>query len=137
MGTGAAALAVSNRQVHSVGEGEYSYEKSNRETVEWFIVGLAAQQNYISIYVSATDGDRYLTEKYASTLGKVKVGKSSIGFDTIDDIDLDKLSRLATDARRLMTWTRLAAIADFVSPSLTTAHAARPTAAPQTRFPPP
>lgn len=86
-----------------IGYGEYSYEKSNRETVEWFIVGLAAQKNYISIYVNATDGGRYVTEKYADKLGEVKVGKSSISFDTVDDIDLDHLSRLVTDARRLMT----------------------------------
>ncbi|MFZ0013218.1 MAG: DUF1801 domain-containing protein [Acidimicrobiia bacterium] len=87
----------------STEEGEYTYQKSNGETVEWFIVGLAAQQNYISIYVNATDGNRYLTEKYANKLGKVKVGKSSISFNTIDDVDLEQLSRLITDARRLMT----------------------------------
>jgi hypothetical protein len=86
-----------------IGYGEYTYQKSNGATVEWSIVGLAAQQNYISIYVNATDGDRYLTEKYTTNLGKVKVGKSSISFNTIDDIDLDQLSRLVTDAKRLMT----------------------------------
>lgn len=86
-----------------IGYGEYTYQKSNRETVEWFIVGLAAQQNYISIYVNATDAERYLTEKYAAKLGKVKVGKSSISFNTIDDIDLDELAKLISEARRLMT----------------------------------
>jgi hypothetical protein len=78
-------------------------QKSNSETVEWFIVGLAAQQNYISICVNATDGTLYLTEKYADKLGKVPTGKSSISFDTIDNIDLDQLSGLVTDAKRLIT----------------------------------
>ena len=86
-----------------IGYGEYAYQKSNRETVEWFIIGLAAQKNYISIYVNATDGDQYLTEKYSDKLGKVKTGKSRISFDAMDDLDLDQLSRLITDAKRLMT----------------------------------
>jgi hypothetical protein len=86
-----------------IGYGEYTYQKSNRETVEWFIVGLAAQQDYISTYVNATDGNQYLTEKYSNKLGKVKAGKSSIGFDTVEDVDLVQLSRLVADAKRVMS----------------------------------
>lgn len=86
-----------------IGYGEYRYEKSNKETAQWFIVGLASQQKYISIYVNAADGDAYLTEKYAGRLGKAKVGKSSISFNSIDDLDLDQLSDLVTEAKRLMT----------------------------------
>lgn len=86
-----------------IGYGDYTYRKSNQETVEWFIVGLAVQRNYISVYVNAADGKAYLTEKYAGRLGKVKVGKSSISFGSIDDVDLDQLSELITEARRLMT----------------------------------
>jgi len=86
-----------------IGYGDYSYTKSNRETVEWFIVGLAVQRNYISVYVNATDGRAYLAENYAERLGKVKVGKSSISFTSIDDVDLQQLSELITEAKRLMT----------------------------------
>lgn len=86
-----------------IGYGDYTYTKSNRETVEWFIVGLAVQRNYISVYVNAADGKAYLTERYADRLGKVKVGKSSISFDSIDDVDLGELSELITEAKRLMT----------------------------------
>lgn len=86
-----------------IGYGLYTYENSKRDTVEWFIVGLAAQKNYISIYVNATDGRSYLTEQYAGKLGKVKIGKSSISFNSIDDINLDELSNLIVDAKRLMT----------------------------------
>jgi len=86
-----------------IGYGDYSYETSNRDTAEWFVVGLAVQKNYISIYVNATTDDGYLTEKYADKLGKVKVGKSSISFNSIDDIHLDQLANLISDANRLMT----------------------------------
>ena len=86
-----------------IGYGDYRYTKSNGETVEWFIVGLAVQRNYISVYVNATDGRAYLAEGYAERLGKVKVGKSSISFTSVDDVDLQQLSDLITDAKRLMT----------------------------------
>ena len=58
------------------------------------MVGLAQQKNYISVYVSAVEGDEYLSEKYGPDLGKVKVGKSSISFKTTQDIDMDKLVAL-------------------------------------------
>lgn len=86
-----------------IGYGDYSYRKSDGETVEWFIVGLAAQQNYISIYVSATTDGGYLTERYVDRLGKVRVGKSSISFRSIDDLDLDELADLIAECNRLMT----------------------------------
>ena len=86
-----------------IGYGDYRYTKSNGETVEWFIVGLAVQRNYISVYVNATDGGAYLAERYAERLGKVKVGKSSISFTSIDDVDLQQLSDLITEAKRIMT----------------------------------
>ena len=86
-----------------IGYGDYRYTKSNGETVEWFIVGLAVQRNYISVYVNATDGRAYLAERYAERLGKVKVGKSSISFASIGDVDLQQLSDLITEAKRLMT----------------------------------
>lgn len=86
-----------------IGYGDYRYTKSNGETVEWFIVGLAVQRNYISVYVNATDGRAYLAERYAERLGKVKVGKSSISFTSVDDVDLQQLSELITEAKRLMT----------------------------------
>ena len=82
-----------------IGYGDYRYTKSNGAAVEWFIVGLAVQRNYISVYVNATDGRAYLAER----LGKVKVGKSSISFASIDDVDLQQLSDLITEAKRLMT----------------------------------
>ena len=86
-----------------IGYGDYSYTKSNGATVEWFIVGLAVQRSYISIYVNATDGRAYLAERYAERLGKVKVGKSSISFTSVDDVDLQQLSDLIAEAKRLMT----------------------------------
>ncbi len=86
-----------------IGYGRYSYVRPNGQNVEWFVVGLAQQKNYISVYVSAVEGDEYLAEKYGSEVGKVKVGKSSISFKTVDDIDVDKLVALVARARAVVS----------------------------------
>ena len=84
-----------------IGYGRYSYTRPNGQEVEWFVVGLALQKNYISVYVSAVEGDAYLSEKYGPDLGKVKVGKSSISFKSVADIDMEKFTALIAKAREV------------------------------------
>lgn len=86
-----------------IGYGDYRYRKSDGKTAEWFIVGLAVQKAYLSVYVNAADEDGYLAERYADRLGKVKVGKSSISFTSLDDVDLEVLADLVERARDQMT----------------------------------
>ena len=84
-----------------IGYGDYRVRNSRGKEVEWFLVGLAVQKNYLSIYISAAEDGVYLSKKYAATLGTVKVGASSISFSTVDDIDADALVALVTKARTL------------------------------------
>lgn len=84
-----------------IGYGRMSYPRSGGKDVEWFIVGLAVQKNYLSVYVSAVEGGQYLAERDGPGVGKVKVGKSSISFKRLADIDLDKLATLVTKARQV------------------------------------
>ena len=84
-----------------VGYGTYSYTKTDKSQAEWFVVGLAVQKSHLSIYINVVEDRKYLSEKYGKELGKVKVGKSSIGFKGVADIDLDRLSDLMLLAREL------------------------------------
>lgn len=84
-----------------IGYGHLTF-KGSRGDIEWFVVGLALQKNYISVYVSAVDGKQYLAEKHKGKLGKAKVGKSSISFAKLEDIKLDVLLDLVRHARQLM-----------------------------------
>ncbi len=84
-----------------IGYGDMLYVRSDKKRVEWFLVGLARQKNYYSVYVNAADGRRYLAEAYADRLGKAKVGRSSISFRTLADVDLDVLSELIERAGEL------------------------------------
>lgn len=85
-----------------IGYGDYRYTARDRSEVDWFIVGLAAQKNHLSVYVSAVEDGAYLTRRYADRLGKVKVGSSAISFKRLADVDLDVLLELVARSRELM-----------------------------------
>jgi hypothetical protein len=85
-----------------VGYGLMDYENRSGEQVEWFLIGLAEQKNYISIYVNAVKDGRYLLRDYEQRLGKARVGSASISFDHVDDIDFDALMDLVEEAGQLV-----------------------------------
>lgn len=84
-----------------IGYGAIESPRSDGSTVEWFVVGLAVQKNHLSVYISAVEDGQYLSEKYGHELGKVKVGKSSLGFKRADDIEVGSLVKLVERARDL------------------------------------
>ena len=84
-----------------IGYGNFAYVRSDKKKVEWFLVGLARQKNYFSVYINAVEGKKYLAEIYKSRLGKVKTGKSSISFRNLEDVNLDVLSEMIEHAGRL------------------------------------
>lgn len=90
----------SNQEI--IGYGRLSYSRADGKDVEWFMVGLAVQKNYLSLYVSAVEDGKYLSERYGKDLGKVKVGKSSISFTSTADIDLDAVGTLVARARTVL-----------------------------------
>lgn len=84
-----------------VGYGMMDYENRSGDNVEWFVVGLAAQKNYTSMYVNAAKDGRYLLRDYEKRLGKAKVGSASVSFGNLDDVDFDVLMELVEEAGRL------------------------------------
>jgi hypothetical protein len=85
-----------------IGYGDYTYQRSDKKPAEWFILGLAPQKNYNSIYINASDDDGYIIQKYADRLGKVKVRSAAVTFKSADDLDLEVLEEVATLARDQM-----------------------------------
>ena len=84
-----------------IGYGNFSYTRSDKKQVEWFLIGLTRQKNYFSVYVNAVEGRKYLAEIYKSQLGKVKTGKSSISFNKLEQVNLDTLREMIEHAGRL------------------------------------
>lgn len=83
-----------------LGYGSFPYKNYKKETVLWPTVALASQKNYISLYVCAVHGGKYLAEEYKKDLGNVSVGKSCIRFKKLEDLHLPTLKKLLKQAEK-------------------------------------
>lgn len=81
-----------------IGFGDLTYTRSDKKQVEWFVVGLTLQKNYISVYISATEDGQYIVKKHGNQLGKAKIGSSSISFKKAADIKINELMKLVDKA---------------------------------------
>lgn len=82
------------------GYGSFKYRNYKKEMINWPIISLASQKNYISIYVCALDQGQYLAEKHQKELGKVSVGKSCIRFKKVEDLNLATLKEVLKKAAK-------------------------------------
>jgi hypothetical protein len=90
-------------QQYIIGYGSYHYIGRSGAEGEWFIVGLARQKDYISVYVNASEDGAYLARRYAERLGQVKVGSANVTFRRLPDVELPALREMIARARELMT----------------------------------
>ena len=88
-------------QQRIIGYGSYRYKGRSGAKGEWFVVGLAVQKNYLSLYVSGAADGTSLAKLYAPRLGKVKAGSANLQFKRAADIDLDVLRELVARAQEL------------------------------------
>ena len=86
-------------QQHIIGYGSYHYRGRSGAEGEWFVIGLAAQKKYFSVYVNAADDGEPLTQRYASRLGTVKAARSNLQVKHASDLDLEVLREMAARAR--------------------------------------
>lgn len=77
-----------------IGYGDMVQPRPRGDDVEWFVVGLARQKSYFSLYVNAVDDGTYIGQTYAERLGRVRVGAASLGFNHLSDIDMDVLAEM-------------------------------------------
>lgn len=77
-----------------LGYGTFPYLNNKKEKLEWPVIALANQKNYISLYVCALDKGQYIAEKHKKELGKVSVGKSCIRFKKLEDVNLPVLKKV-------------------------------------------
>lgn len=77
-----------------IGYGDVTFINSKKQVVLWFMAGLAYQKNYITVTVVPTQKGYFSLEDYKSKLGKVRLGRSTISFTKIEDVDLETLSEV-------------------------------------------
>lgn len=90
---------------HIVGYGAQRYVDRSGQEVDWFLIGLARQKAYMSLYVNVAADGAYLVQRYADRLGRVKVGSAVISFKHLADLELPALRELLTRARDLAAGT--------------------------------
>ncbi|MFM2415081.1 MAG: hypothetical protein RI911_774 [Candidatus Parcubacteria bacterium] len=83
-----------------IGYGTFPYKNYKKEIVQWPIIALASQKNYISLYVCCSVDGKYLSEEYKKDLGKVSVGKSCIRFRKLTDLNLETVKKILKDAEK-------------------------------------
>lgn len=83
-----------------IGYGKFHYKSKSGREGNWAIIGLAAQKNYISVYICAVDGNEYIAEKNKDLFPKASIGKSCIRIKRTDDIDLKKLAEIIKMAEK-------------------------------------
>jgi hypothetical protein len=88
-----------------IGYGTIEQPRPKGRTAEWFLIGLARQKNYLSLYVNAAEDGAYLSRTYGPRLGRTKVGSASVSFSSSDDVDLGVLDELVRHAGRLVDWS--------------------------------
>lgn len=83
-----------------IGYGSFPCKNYKKETIEWPLISLANQKNYISIYVASAYSGQYVAERHKDKLGKVKVGKSCISFKKLKDLNLNTLEIVLKEAEK-------------------------------------
>ncbi len=84
-----------------IGYGKSKYKTKAGKEGTWFVIGLANQKNYISVYCCVTKDGEYLAEKYKDILGKTSVGKSCIRYKKIEDIDWKGLEKVLKESQEI------------------------------------
>ena len=83
-----------------LGYGPFHYKYASGREGDACRLSIASNASYISLYALATDGDRYVAEKYKAQLPKAKIGKSCVRFKKLADLDKEALESLIKETAR-------------------------------------
>ena len=84
-------------RMNLIGYGAFTYEVKSGERVEWPIIGLALQRNYITVYTSVVKDGGLIVDGYQGLLGELRAGKNNFSFVTFDQLDRNAVAALLTD----------------------------------------
>ena len=85
-----------------IGYGVWRYRGRSGAQGEWFIAGIAAQKDHLSLYVNGADDGQSLMKRHGGRLGNVKTSSGAAAFKRVADVDLAIVVELVTRARDLM-----------------------------------
>jgi len=97
-------------RMNLIGYGRFRYEVTSGQQVEWPIVGLALQKNYISLYTSVVKDGTPITDGYKGTLGELKTGRGNFSFVTFQQLDQAAVSALLKDIDKTLRQNPIGAL---------------------------
>jgi hypothetical protein len=81
-----------------IGYGKFRYAIKSGSTIEWPVVGVALQKNYVSVYVAVTKAGAAIVGGYAGKLGELRSGRNNFSFEQFEDLNVTALSTLFAEA---------------------------------------
>ena len=84
-----------------IGYGKVLYRTKLGQAVEWPVIGVALQKNYISVYFAVRRNGSAVTQRYAGRLGELRMGRNNFCFEKFDDLDTVATAMLIAEAARL------------------------------------
>jgi len=84
-----------------LGYGPYHYRYASGREGDAHLIGLASNKASISLYILCTTDGAYLAERFVERLPKANIGKSCVRFRRVEDLDLDTVRELISEAVRL------------------------------------
>ena len=84
-----------------IGYGKFRYAIKSGKTIEWPIIGVALQKNYISVYMPVTKAGAPLVPAYKGRLGELRMGGANFSFVRFDDLNSSTLASLFAEADRI------------------------------------
>jgi hypothetical protein len=69
--------------------------------VEWPVIGVALQKNYISVYLAVTVDNKPLTELFRGKLGELRMGENNFSFVRFADLNTAVVEALFTQAAHI------------------------------------
>lgn len=77
-----------------IGYGKFHYAIRPGKRIEWPVIGVALQKNYISVYVAVTKQNKPIVPTYAGTLGETRTGRNNFSFERFDELNTARVSSL-------------------------------------------
>jgi hypothetical protein len=84
-------------RMNLIGYGAFQYEMTSGERVEWPIIGLALQKNYMTLYTSVIKGGARIMDQHKGRLGELRTGQNNFSFVTFCQLDKDAVVALLRD----------------------------------------
>jgi hypothetical protein len=86
-----------------IGCGLFQYEMKSGARVEWPILGMALQKNYLTLYTSVFKDDAPIVDQYTGKLGELRSGVNNFSFVTFGQLDRDAVTALIKDIENTVT----------------------------------